>query len=451
MGGLAEILGELRRRRVFRALLGWGVASFAVLQVVEPVLHAYHLPEWTLTVVVTVLAAGFPATVVLSWVFDLTASGVTRTPPPDGAPAGWAPSRGRLAASLVGLGLLAAAPGLVYFFVWPGAAWRRDAAPAARATAADVPSIAVLPFANLSSDREQEYFSDGIAEEILNALAQVPGLRVIGRTSSFALKGTADDLRSIGKRLGASNLLEGSVRKSGTRVRITAQLIETTNGSHLWSQEFDRQLDDVFAVQEEIARAVVSALKVKLLPRQAEVARAADPRAHDQYLLGVAYLARGSWSSYERAVKALRQAVAIDPGYASAWAALSMALFWHGDQAPDGNPATEWAESLAAAEKAIALAPDGADGWRARGLVREGALQDWQGALSDLERARTLAPQNPLVLSLYATLLAALGQLSAAIPLFQEAAGLDPLAPDIYANLSSAYLGTGQLPLAEEA
>jgi TolB-like protein len=217
---------------VIRALIGWGVFSFAVLQVIEPVLHAYHLPEWPLTVVVSALGAGFPITAVLAWVFDLTTKGITRTAPaasPELSAAG--PSGPRLAVLLLALGLLAAAPGLVYFFVWPGAGRRAAEAPGAVPAAPAMPSIAVLPFVNLSSDKEQEYFSDGIAEEILNALAQVDGLRVIGRTSSFSMKGRNEDLRIIGQRLGSANLLEGSVRRSGARVRITAQLIEASGGS----------------------------------------------------------------------------------------------------------------------------------------------------------------------------------------------------------------------------
>jgi TolB-like protein/Tfp pilus assembly protein PilF len=450
VGDPGEILAELKRRRVFRALAGWGIASFAVLQTVEPVLHAYHLPEWTLTVVVTLLAAGFPVTVILAWVFDLTTKGITRTEPAEGeGPGTSAPSRPRVVLLLLALGLLSAAPGLVYFFAWPGVAWRRTAPPSPVATVPGPPSIAVLPFANLSSDKEQEYFSDGIAEEILNALAQVDGLRVIGRTSSFSMKGKNEDLRIIGQRLGAANLLEGSVRKAGSRVRITAQLIETSGGSHLWSQEFDRDLVDVFAVQEEIARAVVAALRLKLLPGQAEVRPTIDPKAHDQYLLGVAYLARGSGDAYGKAVEVLRKAVGIDPGYAQAWAALSAALFWHADQSPGGDFRTEWPKALAAAEKAIALAPALSDGYLARGTLRTTSLQDYVAARADLERARSLSPRNPAVLSRYGSLLAATGKLPEAVAVLQEATAIDPLAPDTPVALSMAYLGTGQLEQAE--
>jgi serine/threonine-protein kinase len=448
VGGL-HVLAELKRRRVFRALVGWGIASFAVLQVVEPVLHAYHLPEWTLTVVVTILGAGFPVTVAFAWVFDLTAEGITRTAPAGGdAGAGPGLSRPRLAALLLGLGLVAAAPGLVYFFVWPGAA-RRATEPSGNRAGA--PSIAVLPFANLSSDKEQEYFSDGIAEEILNALAQVEGLRVIGRTSSFSMKGRNEDLRTIGQRLSAAHLLEGSVRKSGARVRITAQLIESSGGSHLWSQEFDRELTDVFAVQEEIARAVVAALRLKLLPAGREEKRTVDARAHDQYLLGLAHLSRGSGDAYGRAVKALRRSVELDPLYAQAWAALASALFWEADQGTAGSPQQQLPEAMAAADRAIGLAPHRADGYYARGSLRQALQQDWQGARADLERARSLNPGSPPVLTQYAALLAALGKLPEATAALEEAAALEPLSADIPVMASAVHLGAGRFALAEAA
>ena len=451
-----EFVSELKRRRVIRALVVWGIATFAVLQVFEPVMHGLRLPDWTLSFVVVVLGLGFPITAALAWVFDLKATGIERTVSPEPAadparPHG--PARLRLALLLLGLGAVAAAPGIVYFFVWPGGERHPTAATAAGQVTPAAPSIAVLPFVNLSSDKEQEYFSDGIAEEILNALAQVEGLRVIGRTSSFAMKGRNEDLRAIGQKLNAANLLEGSVRKAGAKVRITAQLIEAAGGSHLWSQEFDRELTDVFAVQDEIAHAVVAALKLKLklLPAASQEPRTTDAEAHDQYLLGLAFLARGSGGAYQRAVTALDRAVKLDPGYAPAWSALARARFWAADQSVDGNPRLEWPLALAAAEKAVALAPGRADGYFARGAMRESTLQDWAGARADLERARALSPGNPGIQTQYASLVAALGRLPEAITALKEAAALDPLSADIPAMLSTVYLGTGQLPLAEAA
>jgi TolB-like protein len=450
MGRIEQLVAELRRRRVFRALVVWGIVSFAVLQVFEPVMHGLHLPEWTLSFVVVVLGLGFPVTALLAWIFDLTAGGIERTAPvedPGGAPAP-APGRLRLALLLLGLSLVAASPGFVYFFVWPGSARRAvgsgAAAPADR-------SVAVLPFVNLSSDKEQEYFSDGIAEEILNALTQVDGLRVIGRTSSFAMKGKSDDLRVIGQRLGAATLLEGSVRKAGSRVRITAQLVEAAGGSHLWSQEFDRDLTDVFAVQEEIARAVVAALRLKLLPPAAGPRRTVHPEAHDAYLQGLAELARGSGAAYGRAVKALSKSVELDPGYAPAWAALSAAHYWAADQDPAWETRVEWPRAEAAAEKAIALAPDLAEGYSARALLRRAIHLDWTGARADLEKARAINPRAPGLVEAQGALLAMLGRLSEAFDTLQQAVQLDPLSANVQTSLATVHLGTGELALAEAA
>ena len=441
---LGDLLVELKRRRVFRVMVGYAIFAFAVLQVVEPMMHGLDLPGWTLKAVIWALAVGFPVALSLAWLFDLTAQGVKRTPSAAG-PVAISFSRRRLAALLVAVGLVGALPG-VGWYLWKQSGER------GQATTTVAPSIAVLPFADMSQQHDQEYFADGIAEEILNALAQVDGLHVCGRTSSFSFKGKPDDIRVIGQKLGVATLLEGSVRRDGGQIRITAQLIRTADGFHLWSKTFDRDLANVLAVQEEIARAVVAALRLKLLSSQFTPAMPVDLRAHDLYLQGVAQMLKGSGQAYGKAAQALRKAVEIEPGYALAWAALSTALFWHADQdAAMGVKARELPEALAAAERAVALAPDLAQGYRARSLVRESIQQDRAGAQADIERARTLSPQNPDVLGMQATLLAQAGRLSEAIAAYQEAASLDPLSPDIPVSLSVVYLGTGQIELAEAA
>jgi len=228
-------------------MVGYGVAAFAVLQIAEPIMHGFHWPDAVLSYVVAALAVGFPVVVSLAWIFDVNAGRIERTGPAAGL------GGARLVAILAGIGVLAASPGLVwYFFV------RKQAQPAPAASAVTPPSIAVLAFADLSPSKDQEYFSDGIAEEILNALSRVKGLKVAGRTSSFSFKGKNQDLRGIGETLGVANLLEGSVRKQGNKVRITAQLIQASDGFHLWSKTFDGELTDVFELQERIARGITT-------------------------------------------------------------------------------------------------------------------------------------------------------------------------------------------------
>ena len=297
LGALVSVFAELQRRRVFRALIGYGIATFALLQVVEPIMHGLHLPEVTLTYIVVALGLCFPLVVVLAWAFDIKASGgVVAT-----APAKEASLRGaRLGLLLVGIGALAAAPGLVWYFFERGAAKQTAAARA--------PSIAVLPFVNLSADAANEYFSDGITEELIDGLAHVQGLHVVSRTSAFSFKGKPAEVSEIGARLKVATVLEGSVRREGTRLRLTAQLIDATNGYHLWSQSYDRELKDVFAVEGELAQSIVATLRPQLLsPTAPAKAPTENLEAHDLYLRG-----RNFWN--RRTAEGLRKAVSLFEG-----------------------------------------------------------------------------------------------------------------------------------------
>jgi serine/threonine-protein kinase len=389
---LSGWIAELRRRRVFRALVGYGIAAFAVLQVIEPVMHGLHLPEVTLSITVVLLGLGFPVTVLLAWAFDLGPAGIERTAPaPAGAaaapeetlaPAATPGLQARRGLALVALGLLVAAPGVAWFF------WSR-----ARPAPAGPASVAVLPFADLSPGKDQGYFSDGLAEEILDALSQVPGLRVPGRISSFSFKGKEVALADIGQQLRVGSVLEGSVRREGARVRITAELVNVTDGYRMWSQTFDRELTGVFEVQQEIARAVVAAMRDRVGAGATPVARpTAAPEAYTAYLLGRQFLNRRNNADYERARRELARAVELDPGYAPAWSALAVAQFWVADAAPTlAEARAGYARALEAADRGIALGPELADGYAARGFLRATQWQ-WDGARADIERALALNP-----------------------------------------------------------
>jgi TolB-like protein/Flp pilus assembly protein TadD len=441
-----DFVAELKRRRVFRALAVWGVAAFAILQVYEPVMHGLHLPDWTLSFVVVVLGLGFPVTAALAWVFDLKATGIERTasaPTADLAP-GQAPGprRVRLALLLGGIGLAAAAPGVFYVLRGSGGE-RRVAGGAASAEAPKgSPSIAVLPFANLSSDKDQEFFADGIAEEILNALAQIDGLRVAGRTSSFAFKGKNEDLGGIAQKLRVGAVLEGSVRKDGTRVRVTAQLINAADGYHLWSQTFDRELTGVFAIQDEIARSVVAALRGRLLPAGAPSPQprpTTNPEAYSKYLLGRHLIAVSDPKSLAHAVAALQQSVALDPGYAPAWASLAYASFWL-VQVESNNPdsAAYVARAKVAADRAVTLAPDLADAYAIRGFLRVNSAWDWKGAEADMEKALALGLTDGNLLRLnYRFVMAPQGRLTEAVAALQRVVERDPLSSAAWSSLGT--------------
>jgi len=447
-------LRELRHhhvRRVFRALATYGVVAFALVEVYEPVMHALHLPEWTLTFVVLVLGIGFPVVAVLAWI--LGSPVVSSATPSDAeARATSGPRRARLALLLAGVGLLIAAPGLAYYFLWHG----RGASEKGAETS--TPSIAVLPFADLSPAKDQEYFADGIAEEILNALANVEGLHVPGRTSSFFFKGKSAKLADIGRELNVGAVLEGSVRKEGNRVRVTAQVVDVPRGYHLWSETYDRELTGIFAVQDEIARAVVQALKVKLLPGGAPVVkehRTTNPEAYNAYLLGRHFFDLGTPDGMSRAVAALEKALALDPQYAPAWAWLSVSILNSAVYLSQGGPAAQIDEAArratAAADKAVALAPDLADCWSARAWMRTSISWEWAGAHADFDRAIALNPRDANILLRRSHLLALQGRLPEAIALARKVIEIDPLYAWGWDFLAAYYDGSGRPELARDA
>ncbi len=368
------------------------------------------------------------------------------------APAGTPTSRRTLRLALAVAGV-AAITGGAYLV-----ATRRPAAETARpATAAPArPSVAVLPFADLSPGKDQEYFADGVAEEILNALARVEGLHVTGRTSSFSFKGKSVQIQEIGRQLNVRAVLEGSVRKEGDRVRVTAQLVDVADGFHVWSESYSRQISGIFAVQDDVARAVVEALKVKLVPGRGPGSgegRTADPESYRYYLMGLHHAARGSTEGARLSRAALEKAVELDPGNAQAQAALAIAIFnvW----AYGGTNTAEEVEdirreSLAAAEKAVALAPALADGYAARGWLR-GAYHDWAGSRADLDRALALRPNDSRALAYSGELQEVFGRATEALALWRRALELDPLWERPLSRLINLYQATGEFTRARSA
>ena len=328
-------------------------------------------------------------------------------------------------------------------------------APMKRAVATDR-SVAVLPFVNMSADKAQEYFADGLAEELLNLLARIPELRVIGRTSSFQFKGHNEDLRLIADKLGVANLLEGSVRKSGTRIRITAQLIDAADGSHLWSETYERDLDDVFEVQDDISRAVVAALKVRLLPGQHSAQtpyRTPSTEAYNQYLLGRQFFNRGSMDNFRRAVNAYQQAIELDPNFAAAHAGLAVS---ENELSHDSSNTLEQvrdhqARALAAADRAVEVDPSLSEAYAARGFLRFNINWDWTGAEADLSRAFTLDPGSYRTYTCYACFLASLGRLPEALEINLKATQLDPLSADTWFRRSIQLNAAGRYDEARQA
>jgi TolB-like protein/DNA-binding winged helix-turn-helix (wHTH) protein/Flp pilus assembly protein TadD len=292
-------------------------------------------------------------------------------------------------------------------------------------------SIAVLPFADLSPGKDQEYFSDGLTEELIANLAKIPGLKVVARSSAFQFKGKNEDLRSVGQMLGVATVLEGSVRKDGNRVRITAELIKADDGFQLWSETYDRDISHIFAAQDEIARAVSGALQLRLLSGKNAAAPGSSPTTNSQtyqaYLQGQYFIARGQdKEDLEKALSYADQAIKLDAGYAPAWAQRAQVLQTLASVALIEN-ADGFRRARESAEKAIALDPNLATGYMALGLVQINHDWDWEGADESLKKAAVLEPGSASVLGNRAYLARNLGQLEKAIELRREAIALDPL------------------------
>ena len=309
-------------------------------------------------------------------------------------------------------------------------------------------SIAVLPFADLSEKRDQESFSDGVAEELLDLLTKTKELQVTARTSSFYFKGKQVTVPDIARTLRVAHVLEGSVRKSGNAVRVTTELIRASDGVRLWSETYDRNLDDVFRVQNDIASAVVKALRIQLLPsEQAANLRAANSEAYYQYLLGKGLRSRGM-DGWPLALQAFRKAIALDPGYAPAYARLALAENFVADRT---NDAAGFRRAVDAAERAVALAPGIPDGYAARAFMRYTILWDWKGAGEDLDKALMLEPNNATAQGSYGDLLYTLGRLPEAIAATQKSTEADPLSAPTWISLGVDLYSSGDMRAARHA
>lgn len=418
---------ELGRRNVIRMAVAYCALAWLLLQVAALLVPAFDLPNWVLRLLILLVVLGFPFALLFSWGYAWTDAGVVR----ESRLAHTGSTRGASDAS---------APAAV-------APAPPHAMPPASA------SIAVLPLVNMSSDREQEYFSDGLSEELLNLLAQAPGLHVAGRTSSFSFKDKSTTIGEIGRALNVANVLEGSVRKSGDRVRITAQLIRVRDDSHLWSQAYDRELTDIFAVQDEIAAAVVNALKLKLLPAQRPSHaghHTPGPEAYNHFLLGRQFLNRATLEGYQRAVGEYRKAVALEPAYAGALAGLALAEAYASDNTDTIEEMQAGrARAAEAADRAVECDPHSCEPHTARAVLRFAFEQDWHGGEADFRRAMECSTGDVMTRWQYSRLLAALGRVPEALEQALVATQLDPLSAQAWEIVSRYQLALGDLAMAE--
>jgi TolB-like protein/Tfp pilus assembly protein PilF len=458
-GGInLPVLQKLKQHHVVRVALLYLGVSWIILEPVHVVFHMLEVPEWANRLVILVMVLGFPLTVVPAWIYAATPASMKH----DALQTRHSWLRRinrRLNFAIAAVAVLMVSYFLLYHF-WLGQHITEPISEEARtgADAAAVPgiavpqrSIAVLPFVDMSQARDQQYLADGLADELLNLLTQIPELRVAARTSSSLFKDKPRDVATMAKDLHVAHLLEGSVRKAGNRVRISAQLIRADSGYELWSKTFDRTLDDLFQLQDQIAGSVVQALKVRLLGGSLPVRQApGNQEAYDLYLQGRFFAGLHTKQGFTQALDYLERAVKLDPGYEPSWTEVSIVYTDMGARGFMPN-----AEALPKARdgvrQAIELNPKSARAHVALGYLHMNDDWDWTAADREIGEALALEPGSADVLHAAGSLYLVLGRVGDSVRMFLAALARDPLRASSYSNLGVAYFADGRLPEAEEA
>jgi serine/threonine-protein kinase len=457
-----NFFAELKRRNVYKVAVAYAVVAWLVIQAASILFPTFEMPPVAMKLLVFVLAGGFIIALIVAWAFEMTPEGMKRTTEVSSDELRTLPywSKRKFVAVIVTLALIAAA--LLAFQLIRGrsnprleggaqATPNKDGLAGARPSISSQ-SIAVLPLLNESGDPKDEYFSDGLSEELIAALAQISELKVIGRSSSFRFKERKEDSKTIGEKLGVTTLLEGTVRKQGDRVRIVAELVNASDGIELWTRTFDRELKDIFAVQQEIAAAVASSLKTTLLgpdQRPAQTSRTPNAEAHNAYLLGHHHFQRRNIDDYRKAVGYFDEAIRLDPEYALAYAERSETWTLIGDLV--GESKTAWPKARSDAEKAVAVGPGLAEAHAALGWVR--FFTEWKFAegLAELKRAKELSSASPIANDLLARALVYVGDPDDAERQVRQSVEVDPLAAFPLNNLARILWYRGKVDEAEAA
>jgi TolB-like protein/Flp pilus assembly protein TadD len=431
---MASVWGELKRRNVVRVAIAYAIVAWLLIEVSVTTFPILNLPDWAATLVTVLLLLGFPVALIFAWAFELTPDGLKKEKDVDRAES-ISHITGRKLDFII-IGVLVVAVGFLLvdkIYLSDG-----DTAPD-EIIATERHSIAVLPFVNMSPDPDQEYFSDGLSEEILNLLAKIPELKVIGRTSSFVFKGKNEDLRIIGEALGVTTLLEGSVRKSGDRVRITAQLVNALDGAHIWSETYDRTMTDIFAVQDEVAAAVIDALQIHVGANPTRGRPTENTAAYAQFLK-----ARASLNAFELrdAEGLLLEVVRLDPNFAQAYELLSYCYWQMGGSVVKAAEAQKLA--FKAASNALAVDPDLVF---AQAMYQSATWESdsWALEIQALERAAREQPSNLATLAALGFDLVEAGYLREAVEVAERSVELDPLSPAANLFLGNALYAAGRI------
>jgi TolB-like protein/Tfp pilus assembly protein PilF len=444
-----NFFAELKRRNVYKVAVAYAVMAWLLIQAASILFPTFEAPPWVMKVFVVLVAAGFVVALVIAWAFEMTPQGIKRTENvgADEVIPQWS---GRKFAALIIVIAVGAAALLAYQLLRP----KSPAPPTSEVSNTPQKSIAVLPFENLSEDKANAYFAEGIQDEILTRLSKIADLKVISRTSTLKYKSAPNNLREIAKQLGVANIVEGSVQKSADQVRITVQLINALNDSHLWAETYDRKLIDVFQVETDVAQKIASALAATLTggEKNAINARGTDnPQAYETYLRAVALRTSAGQSAeaLQHYIDFCRRAVELDPNFAQAWADLaageSSKYFF-----PEHTSAQK-ERARVAAEKALSLAPDSADAQTAMGLYNYYCLRDFDRAIERFEAARKIAPNDWKVIGSMALVKRRQGKIDEAIALQKQAVDLDPLNEGVWSELAGSYIGKRDFAAALQA
>jgi TolB-like protein/Tfp pilus assembly protein PilF len=453
-----SFFSELKRRNVYKVAVAYAVVSWLLIQAASILFPTFEAPPWAMKVFVAVIALGFPVALVFSWAFEITPEGLKRESEIEPGKSITHHTGRKLVGITIFIAVIATA---LFVFQLLRPHLTSTGGPSAPVNAAPEKSVAVLAFANLSDDKGSEYFSDGISEELLTVLQKIPGLHVAARTSAFSFKGKNATAQEIGQKLGVAHLVDGSVRKAGDVVRIAARLTQANTGEEQWSENYTRNLKDVFAVQSELAQTIVEQLRGQLTAGtanpttkaeiQAEV-RAAEKggtknvEAHESYLQGRFFLNRHSEKETDQARAAFERAVELDPKFALAWAGLAQTHVWDCNYATEGGQ-KGFNEHLAAARdavvRALALEPDLPEALFPRAMIETNFDYNWKDAAETLRKALALAPQDPALLMEAGNLATARGETTRALDLFRRAVASDPVNAQARAFLASSVSVSG--------
>jgi adenylate cyclase len=424
-----SFFAELKRRNVYKVAVAYAVVGWLLVQNTTQVFPIFEIPNWALRLIVLAIIIGFPIALVLAWAFELTPEGIKRTEDVDLATQ--TRTRSRTWIYIVIVGALFS----VGLFTLGRYGFREKISASSESPAK---SIAVLPFVNMSADENDEYLSDGMTEELINVLSKVPGLRVPGRTSCFAFKGKNEEdiFRKVGDQLHVGTVLEGSVRKAGDKLRVTAQLINVSDGYHLWSKNYDGDVNDILNFQSNVAEQVVQALRVKLGGEGTRVLAkkpTENPEAHRLYLLGRYEFAKYTQTGWNNAIHYYEQALRLDPNYALAYCGLADNYAYMGSVVMPEKEAI--AKEKEFAQKALELDPELAEAHMSVALALVAAF-DWRNGLKEFDRALELNPNLAFAYELQAWTVNGLGRFDEAISKTRKAVELDPLNPFFQMSLS---------------